>query len=178
MADPAFTPDFCVMARTADTKRRLAVGASLLGLGALAMVAFGGSTVQAQDYSLTPNYGSYNLNAGFSPDPFNVSLSSGGNVNAGSTIGGSCAGMVSNAPDLRVNYSARGFPLTFRVYSGADTTLLINAPDGRWYCDDDGGGNLDPRLRWSNPPSGQYDIWVGSFGGGYHDATLSITELE
>ena len=30
----------------------------------------------------------------------------------------------------------------------SDTTLVVNGPDGRWYCDDDGGnGSLNPALQ-------------------------------
>ena len=57
-----------------------------------------------------------------------------------------------------------------------DTTLVINAPDGEWYCDDDGAGYPNPELTFASPMSGQYDIWVGTYGGGNANATLQILE--
>lgn len=133
----------------------------------------------AQDYGLAPNYTTMNLSAGFSDDPRTVRLSSGGSNDASKTIGGSCRGFVSSAPDVRVNYSAGStFPLIFSVNSNSDTTLVINGPDGRWYCDDDGGNGLNPSYRFSNPQSGQYDVWVGTYGNsGLESATLYVSEV-
>ena len=57
-------------------------------------------------------------------------------------------------------------------------TLLVNAPDGSWYCNDDSNG-LNPMVSWSSPRSGQYDIWIGTYGSGsgMASATLTISEL-
>src|SRR5690606_27745040 len=44
----------------------------------------------------------------------------------------------------------------------SDTTMVINAPDGQWYCNDDESG-VDPGLTFSDATSGQYDIWIGSY---------------
>ena len=54
----------------------------------------------------------------------------------------------------------------------------MNAPDGRWYCNDDANG-LNPQVWWSNPMSGQYDIWIGTYGSGsgMASSTLTISEL-
>lgn len=132
----------------------------------------------AQDYSLSPSYGSVSLGGGFSPDPYTVSLQSGGSIDASSRIGGSCRGYIANAPDFRLNFSAGSLPLILSVASGADTTLVVNAPNGQWYCDDDGGEGLNPSLRFGSPMSGQYDIWVGTYGGSsLQNATLHISEL-
>ncbi|MCP2677978.1 peptidase S1 [Maricaulaceae bacterium NA33B04] len=133
----------------------------------------------AQDYGLSPNYTTMNLSSGFSNDPRTVRLSSGGSNDASQTIGGSCRGFVSSAPDVRVNYSAGStFPLIFSVNSSSDTTLVINGPDGRWYCNDDGGNGLNPSYRFSNPQSGQYDVWVGTYGGSsLESATLYVSEI-
>ena len=70
------------------------------------------------------------------------------------------------------------FTLTIYAESKADTTLLINLPDGTWIADDDSGGNLNPLLKFANPQSGQYDIWVGTIGKDTAPAVLKITELK
>jgi len=130
----------------------------------------------AQDFEADPTYETATLAAGFPEDPHVVSVLSGGDIDA-STVGDACAGYIANAPDVRLNYTAGSFPLTFLVTADTDTTLVINGPDGQWYCDDDSGGDLDPAVAFASPQSGQYDIWVGSFEEGATDAaTLMITE--
>jgi hypothetical protein len=146
------------------------------GLALAALTA--GSVAVAQNYSLNPTYGTVNLNAGFSPDPQVVNLQSGGSVNAQS-LSPSCAGFIADAPDVRLNYQSGSFPLIISVASAADTTLVVNGPDGSWYCDDDGGNSgMNPSLRFGTPPSGQYDIWVGTYGNAsLQPAQLHISEL-
>lgn len=132
------------------------------------------------DYNQQPNYGTINLNAGFTPDPVVVNLSSGGNIDASQTVDSSCRGYITSAPDVRLNYYAGGYlPLIISVASNTDTTLVINGPDGQWYCDDDGGDyGLNPSVRWNSPQSGQYDIWVGTYGSASTaPASLHISEI-
>lgn len=144
-----------------------------------AFAAFGGTAALAQNYSANPTYGSIQLNSGFTPDPYNINLQSGGSINAANSIGGACRGYIANAPDYRVHYRAGSYPLIISVNSSADTTLVVNGPDGRWYCDDDSGNQgLNPMVRFNNPSSGQYDVWVGTYGSGQlYNSTLSISEV-
>lgn len=138
---------------------------------ALAMVAAGSAA--AQDFSLTPTYGTVNLAAGFTPDPYTVNLQSGGSIDA-STLSSTCRGFIANAPDFRVNYTSGSYPLIISAASSTDTTLVVNGPDGSWYCDDDSGTEgMNPSLRFGTPGSGQYDIWVGTYG----SATLAPAQL-
>ena len=138
----------------------------------------------AQNYSLAPAYGTMNLTAGFSNDPRIVAVRSGGTIDAAALMSrphvGTCTGGIANAPDVRLNYTAgTGLPLIISVSASADTTLVVNAPDGNWYCDDDGGVNgLNPALRFTSPPSGQYDIWIGTYNGTAQlPAQLYVSEL-
>lgn len=128
----------------------------------------------AQSAQMTANYGEIRLGAGFTPDPYRVELHAGGGVN-GARLPGSCVGNISEAPDFEVTYSAGNLPLVFRTVSFSDTTLIINGPDGRWYCDDDSFGDGDAEVRFNRPQSGTYDVWVGVFGD-TAPATLLITE--
>lgn len=141
---------------------------------AVALLAFGGAAV-AQNFSLPPAYGTLNLNAGFLPDPQVVNVVAGGNIDA-RRLGGQCVGAIANPPDVRLNYRAGNFPLFISARSGADTTLVINLPNGQWLCNDDLQG-LDPGVILRNPPSGQYDIWVGTFGGGTAPAQVIVSEV-
>ncbi|WP_421789299.1 peptidase S1 [Hyphobacterium sp.] len=154
--------------------RKLTLSTAVSALAVLAMAG----TAQAQDWSLNPTYGTISLNGGFTPDPYYVSLQSGGSINAAG-LGGNCRGYIANAPDVRLNFRSGSLPLVISVDSGADTTLVINAPDGRWYCDDDSGSGLNPSINFGNSPmSGQYDIYVGTYGNAsLQNATLAISEL-
>lgn len=148
---------------------RLLAVAAVVGLASPAI---------AQDFSAPPTYGSVNLNSGFTPDPYTVRVTSGGSRSA-QNVSGACRGWIANAPDFSVYYSAGNmFDLTISATSGSDTTLVVNGPNGSWYCDDDSGDGLNPRLTFSNPRSGRYDIWVGSYSQGNNAAaTLAISEL-
>ncbi len=155
---------------------------SVMTKAALA-VAIGGLAsipANAQDISAAPTYETVRLNSGFTPDPYVVYLRSGGSIPAGD-LSSSCRGYIANAPDVRLHYSTTSgiLPLILSVDSGADTTLVVNAPDGRWYCDDDTGEGLNPLMRFDSPLSGRYEIWVGTYGSeDLHEATLSISELD
>lgn len=140
-----------------------------------ALVALTAFPALAQNGGLRANAGEIRLTAGFTPDPYTVSVVAGGGVNGGA-LPGACTGMISDAPDFEVSYSAGSLPLVFRTLSSQDTTLIINGPDGSWYCDDDGYGDGDAEVRFDRPSTGIYDIWVGTFGGGTASATLVITE--
>ena len=104
------------------------------------------------------------------PDPYATDVVAGGPIHT--TLGGVSA-YVARAPDFRVHYTAGRFPLTFSVNSSANTTLLINLPNGSWVAV---GGNLNPFIRLTSPPSGQYDIWVGTVSPVTAPAVLNITE--
>lgn len=156
--------------------------ARILAAGAaLAAMATAGVAV-AQNFNLNPTYGTVNLAAGFRPDPHVVNVMSGGGgggtVDA-TTLGSPCVGIISNAPDLRLNYTAGAYQLMVSVDSPSDTTLAINGPDGRWYCDDDGGNNgLNPLVQFANPGSGQYDIYIGTYGQDTNEqAQLYVSEI-
>lgn len=132
----------------------------------------------AQDWSLNPTFGSVSLNGGFTPDPYTVSITAGGTIDA-TQVFDRCRGMIANAPDFRLNFNPGSLPLTIGAQSSSDTTIVINAPDGQWYCDDDSGDGLNPSVTFNNPQSGQYDIWIGTYGSGSDlaNSTLTISEL-
>jgi serine protease Do len=130
------------------------------------------------NYALPPTYGSVDLAAGFMPDPYEVNLYAGGTIASDGVLAGCYAGWIAEAPDFRLNFAAGSNPrISIQVYSGEDTTLVINDPSGGWHCNDDSDG-LNPNVTFTSPSSGQYDIWVGAFGGAgiFPPATLRITE--
>ena len=128
------------------------------------------------DFTLSPNYGEVELESGFTPDPWTKSILAGGSIAASAAQSG-CEGKVSAAPDLQLNFEAGDLDLTIKAVASEDTTLLVNSPGGRWYCDDDSGGDLDPMVTISNPESGRYDIWLGTYNDNMVQSTLQISEL-
>ena len=60
--------------------------------------------------------------------------------------------------------------------SEGDTTLVIQAPDGSYRCDDD-TEDMNPLVEGAFAP-GTYKIWVGSYNEGEPSPyTLGISEL-
>lgn len=156
----------------------VACGALVLAAGPTFASPLGGqkSSSQQVDITLPATFGEITLSSGFTPDPWRVDMISGGTIDA-STIANGCVGMVARAPDLQLNYNAGSLPLIFGVISDYDTTLVINGPNGRWYCDDDSGDGTNPLMSIPNPQTGIYDVYVGAYGGNSASAQLYITEL-
>jgi hypothetical protein len=136
-----------------------------------------GSGSSGLDYSLNPNYGSFELSSGFSPDPWQLAVTSGGSVSASSA---GCGGWATTAPDVELVWG--GSSGLLRVFFEAasadqDTTLIINDPRGQWQCSDDAYGR-NPAIDFTAASPGTYDIWVGSYSSSDRiSGTLSISEL-
>lgn len=126
----------------------------------------------------SPTYGDVRLRAGFTPDPYVTTLHAGGGDQTPAFSAG-CVGMVNAAaPDVDFYYTASGnYSLYIYAQSSADTTLVVNGPDGRWYCDDDSIGT-DPLVVFDSPRGGLYSIWVGTYGTAVKPAKLFISEIE
>jgi len=109
--------------------------------------------------------------------PLVVSLRSGGRIDA-SPLGHACVGFIAEAPDVRLMYRAGSYPLFISAVSDADTTLVVNAPDGSWHCSDDASeGDRNPSLHFLSPQHGRYEIWVGTRDAPqFHPARLEISE--
>ncbi|MCW5725523.1 MAG: hypothetical protein KIS81_11290 [Maricaulaceae bacterium] len=147
----------------------------IIALGAASLAA---TPAAAQDFRARPHYGQTSLSAGFLPDPHFVQVQAGGDVRA-ADIDSSCRGYITRQPTYNVSYRAGSLPLFLSAYSQSDTTLVVNAPDGRWYCNDDGAEGLNPGLTFQSPQSGLYNIWVGTYSSsaGFQPATLYVSEL-
>lgn len=84
-------------------------------------------------------------------------------------------GYAAMAPDFTIAIEALdGYALEFRVVSACDATLLINTAAQNYYFDDDSNGNLDPKIRLTQPSSGIYDIWIGTIGPDTCNARLTV----
>ncbi len=139
------------------------------------LALLGTGRAETQKPELKPTFGDVKLKVGFPNDPFTKELIAGGSIKT--KLGGVNA-YVAEAPDFKLYYEAGKLPLTFTVESQADTTLLINLPNGEWVADDDSGGFPNPLIKLATPMSGRYDIWVGTVGKDAAKAVLKITELK
>ena len=135
----------------------------------------------AQDVSAPANSGNVALAAEFEPDPRVTLVMSGGPIDISNSIP-ECQGYASSAPVVRLNYAANpgpaALPLFIHAFSKGDTMLLVNAPDGNWYCNDDGFNAQNPMLIFGPAMTGTYEIWLGSFQPGEaHEAFLIFSEV-
>ena len=150
----------------------------VVSFSALVVFLFWGQAL-AQNWQGSPTYGEYTLSTGFTPDPASYALTAGGS-NTATDIDPGCRGFIADSPDVRVQFTAGSLPLRFYVDdpTHADTTLVINGPDGQWYCNDDWGSTLQPVVDFTPAQSGQYDIFVGSYSEDeYPSVNLYVTEL-
>lgn len=148
-----------------------AAGVFAIPTGALACPSYNNPTV----------FGSANVPADFTPDPWVRNVTAGGTV-ALRSCGLDAPGYVVSRPDYRIQYT--GVPgtgvLTIAVEarSGVDTVLLVNDPEGNWHFNDDYKGSTNSALVFRNPLQGQYDIWFGSYTQSSNNpAVLILTEL-
>ncbi len=153
------------------TRSTAALAALLLTGAALAQ---GGLRV-AGNQSL---YGARSLRPGFVTAPVVMRLGAERLTDvAPRRLGPACVGLVTVEPNYIVRTTARLPLLRFHVRSPGDTALVVNTPDGRWRCDDNGGGGHNPLVDAVDAEPGQYDIWVGRRAAGAPlRATLTVTE--
>ena len=111
------------------------------------------------------------------PDPMEVSVVSGGAVDARLLgLGPGCFGFVTAVPTVIVRVTAPVRNLRFFVTAPSDTTLLVHSA-GRWVCSDDSWGGTNPTVDLPLAVPGSYDVWVGSFRAGDQlRSTLHLTQ--
>ena len=120
----------------------------------------------AQDVDGEALNGIVALSGGFLPDPYVVDVIPGGET-AVSDLGAGCSGFIYNdGPDFELALDSAGSELGIFVAAGIDTTLVINDPNGKWYCSDDNtdAGDTNPGVMFKKPANGTYDIWIGTYG--------------
>ncbi len=143
----------------------------------LAVAIFAALPAAAQNAGATPTYGEVRLASGFVPTPHEIRLQAGGPIDAAEELGPDCMGYIASAPDVNIHYQTSGLPLTFYVESESDTTLIVQAPDRRWFCADDTIG-LNPVVHLPQSQSGRYTIWVGTYRhSGNARAVLKVSEV-
>lgn len=144
-----------------------------------------GSTTTTGPINLQPA-GPVSLTAGFVPDPYAAAIAAGGPVdvaslNLTSADGQSCRGFAPDNPQLALTWSGQSPNLRvfFVATQFADSTMVVQLPNGTFLCNDDfPGGNLNPLVDIPNAGPGVYNIYVGTFSQNQSNpGTLYITEL-
>lgn len=123
-------------------------------------------------------YGTLELASGRFPDPYRMEVVAGGDRDVTAALGEPCAGLIDfGRPDLVLNFTAGTGPLYIYANSISDTTLTVRDPDGDWHCNDDVlGRGLNPGLEISQPRSGDYAIWLGTWERRPADSLLMFSE--
>lgn len=139
------------------------------------------NTSTSMDYSSPSRYGDISL--GNFRSPHVVAVIAGGSTAAADILDAPCTGYVATeGPDVQLEYSGNSKVLNIYVNGSVDTTLIINAPDGSWHCNDDYGRNsgTNPGIQFSPAANGIYDIWVGAYfeSGTGTSVELKISEAE
>ena len=135
------------------------------------------SSAGVPSWEQPPTYGRVTLEERFLPDPHEVSLTAGGDIEV--DVGVCNYGYVARNPDVDFYYTTSGeVDLYLYVIGAEDTTLLVNQPDGRWVCDDDDLGDSNPVVVIPAAANGLYNIWVGTYSAANTDATLYISEID
>ena len=109
-----------------------------------------------------PTFGVIKLAPGFTPDPYNIEVLSGGPLDASFWVDSNCTGFIGSDPDFRLNWSGDGSDFRIFFVGDGDATLAVNDPYGDWHCNDD-FDDRNPLIKFDGAAFGQYDIWVGSF---------------
>lgn len=155
--------------------QRFKQGIAIAAAGAAVSVALAGAAAaqQCPDWQLGGIPITTDADTAWTPQQFPLFAGGTLDLSACASVPGG-TGRVTPAPNFTIQYDARdlGRDLEFRVQTDCDTTLLINDSTGTWHFNDDEDGTLQPRLRLPNAPSGQYDVWVGTFGAQSCQATL------
>lgn len=143
--------------------------------------------IEGLDAAAAPEQGSAELPADFVPDPLLVPLNAGGSLdiatlNPGLNPLNHCEGFVDSGADFAFNLLT---PLSYlRLFFLAadftgDATMIVRAPDGRWYCNDDSYDLVHPTISIIGAPSGLYQVWLGSYGvAASIPGTLHITQTD
>lgn len=148
---------------------------TFLVLVALALVA-GFAFAELPDIFGDPAH-TVELEEFFVPDPYEVSVTAGGDLYFNSdddlsddryivndwTVEGWVDG---EGPLISLYYdtdSSMSLYLSFLPDDDVDTFILVNDPEADWWLVDDAENSLDPGFVINNPPSGRYDIFVGSW---------------
>lgn len=122
--------------------------------------------------TVTPGAASYTLGEDDLNDPRNIAVYASGNI--APTSCGYAGGYATSTPQMSITFTDISGPVQVSTLGTCDTVLLVNAPDGSWWFDDDSGNNLQAWMVVDVTP-GRMDIWVGTYAGSGCDGVVQIS---
>lgn len=128
------------------------------------------------------------IGPGFTPTPIIMAGTAGGPSDAstmgGAAVSGYCVGVIPTTPQHVLEITApishlRVVVDAFTPGAGGsnDTTLFVRVPGGNIWCDDDGGGELQPMVEGAVGP-GRVEIFVGAYSSSGVGARYKIAFTE
>lgn len=128
------------------------------------------------------------IGPGFTPTPIIMAGTAGGPSDAstmgGAAVSGYCVGVIPTTPQHVLEITApishlRVVVDAFTPGTGGsnDTTLFVRVPGGNIWCDDDGGGELQPMVEGAVSP-GRVEIFVGAYSSSGVGARYKIAFTE
>lgn len=142
------------------------------------LVLLGTAAAAAACPTVTQGRASYSTSGDYLYSPRSYNVIAGGEQNL-RNCGFNHSGYVISQPDFSFYTSNMGGygRLEIEVTSAScDTVLLVNSANGSWYFNDDGAGNLRPRvnLYGASNTQGRIDVWVSTFGPSTCNAVLEM----
>ncbi|MBC8505409.1 MAG: hypothetical protein ISR58_08965 [Anaerolineales bacterium] len=131
------------------------------------------------DYTAEPINGTHSLWSGFTPELFQIGLSFGGYEDVSDYFSSSeCAGFTTSEPTFNLDWNGNSDGISFFFIGPWDTSMVLQSPDGDWFCNDDYSQNSPhPFIHLDYPSTGTYNIWIGAPSANiYENGSLMITE--
>jgi hypothetical protein len=127
--------------------------------------------VNGLDNALAPTQAAVEIGDTLAQDPLLIPLQGGGEndifaLNPQLDARTGCEGYMNAAPTMAITLlSEQALLRLFFLPDGGtgDATLIMAAPDGSWYCNDDSYNSLHPTLSIVGAAPGTYQVWVGNY---------------
>lgn len=124
----------------------------------------------------------YQLSAGDLSARTRIDILAGGGLDLSQCLSAPGRGYVQREPDVRIGYDSEDESrrLDIGIEGDCDTVILVNMPDGtyKFLDDNDEQGTLHPTMPLESAPSGNYDIWIGTYEAETCPATLTLQTFD
>lgn len=117
------------------------------------------------------------------PTGLTLTRTAGGTTSVSTCPGITGVGWMNASPHLILNFDSQNLMQTLQLTmndgnngNSCDTTLGVRDPHGQWWFNDDMAG-FNAGLRIGSAVSGQYAVFIGTFGGNTCDSALTINRF-
>jgi hypothetical protein len=163
-----------VLLKTRGTIVRTFATIAALGVLVGAGPALAQQTPGQPDNAVKATYDEFSLTSGAQVMTHRTSVRAGGDIDAGGVLTG-CHGFIHSAPDVRFTYKAGTRPLMIGTGPEPGVILLVRDPAGAWHCNN--GGETGEFVRFNEPVTGTYTVWLGARGGETPPIVLTVSTM-